>query len=231
MKYTLKRMLSGRSVENMKMLDLFNGGGSVCSVFRERGWDVVTLDIDSSNNPDICADIMDVNPLLMQDKYGHFDFIWASPPCECFSVASIGKHWHKGGIPKTEKAQQAKCILRKTKELIEVLSPPFWLIENPRGMMRKMDILILAPRVTVTYCQYGDDRMKPTDLFGVMPDNWTPKQPCKNGAPCHTPAPRGSRTGTQGRKTYLDRSAIPKQLVKEVATSIEEKLLLKEGAK
>ena len=39
--------------------------------------------------------------------------------------------------------------------------------------------------------------MKPTDLFGNVPWLFIPKL-CKNGDPCHTPAPRGSTTGTQG---------------------------------
>ena len=55
------------------------------------------------------------------------------------------------------------------------------------------------PRYTVTYCQYGDNRMKPTDIWTNHP---CPKfkPPCKNGDPCHVSAPRGSQTGTQGLK-------------------------------
>ena len=48
-------------------------------------------------------------------------------------------------------------------------------------------------RYTVTYCQYGDKRMKPTDIWTNYP-NPQFKKPCKNGDKCHTPAPRGSKT-------------------------------------
>ena len=41
----------------------------------------------------------------------------------------------------------------------------YWIIENPRGKLRKLEIVKDLPRTTVTYCQYGDIRMKPTDLW------------------------------------------------------------------
>jgi len=64
------------------------------------------------------------------------------------------------------------------------------------------------PRYTITYCQYGDTRMKPTDIFTNYP-NPNFKKPCHNGDKCHVSAPRGSRTGTQGIKLTIDRSRIP----------------------
>lgn len=70
-------------------------------------------------------------------------------------------------------------------------------------------------------CQYGDERMKPTDLWTSHP-NPKFKPPCKNGDPCHIAAPRGSQTGTQGIKTYKDRSRIPEQLCNHVANICEE---------
>lgn len=63
---------------------------------------------------------------------------------------------------------------------------------------------------TITYCQYGDNRMKPTDIFTNYPDpNFKP--PCHNGDSCHQSAPRGSATGTQGIKGSKERSKIPDQ--------------------
>ena len=54
--------------------------------------------------------------------------------------------------------------------LIKELDPTYYFIENPRGKMRKMDCLQEFPRYTVTYCQYGDIRMKPTDLWTNHPN-------------------------------------------------------------
>ena len=63
-------------------------------------------------------------------------------------------------------------------------------------------------RYTITYCQYGDIRMKPTDIWTNHPNpNFKPV--CRNGDSCHQSAPRGSRTGTQGLKDHVERSRIP----------------------
>lgn len=74
-----------------------------------------------------------------------------------------------------------------------------------------MDFMQGMPRYTVTYCQYGDKRMKPTDIWTNYPEpNFKPA--CKNGSPCHEKAPRGSRSGMQGLKDWQHRSQIPDEL-------------------
>ena len=83
------------------------------------------------------------------------------------------------------------------------------------------DKLGLRPiRHTVTYCQYGEDRMKPTDIWSNA-TWWNPRKPCKNGMPCHTAAPRGSRTGTQGIEDSRDRARIPLELFHELFTQLK----------
>ena len=57
-------------------------------------------------------------------------------------------------------------------------------------------------RITVMYCQYGDKRMKPTDIWTNI-TNWEGKR-CKNRNLDHESAPRGAKTGTQGLKTAKD---------------------------
>ena len=203
----------------MKILDLFAGLKSVAKEFEKAGHEVITLDLESRFNCIITADILDVTVEGLS-LYGPFDFIWASPPCEAFSVASIGCHWTGGKgayIPKTKKAILNQRIVAHTIELIKGLKPKYgWVMENPRGVLRKLDVIKGLPKVTVTYCQYGDDRMKPTDLWGCFPIGWTPKPMCKNGDKCHEAAPRGSRTGTQGRKNAAERARIPGELIKSL---------------
>jgi hypothetical protein len=58
--------------------------------------------------------------------------------------------------------------------------------------------------------------MKPTDIWTNHPDPQF-KPPCKNGAPCHEAAPRGSQTGTAGIKDKLMRAKIPAELCKHIA--------------
>ena len=64
-------------------------------------------------------------------------------------------------------------------------------------------------------------RMKPTDIWTNHPDPKF-KPACKNGAPCHVPAPRGSQTGTQGIKGARDRSLIPEELCDHIVEICEE---------
>ena len=109
-----------------------------------------------------------------------------------------------------------RCL--HTLELIRDLNPPHWIIENPVGLMRKMHWVQWIPRFTVTYCQYGDSRMKPTDLFGYPPRSWWPKR-CENGDTCHDPSPRGSNTGTQAL-SRIDRAKIPYALTMELHQAI-----------
>lgn len=87
--------------------------------------------------------------------------------------------------------------------------------------MRKMDCMQDLPCHTVTYCQYGDTRMKPTDIWTNHP-NPQFKPICKNGDSCHVSAPRGSRTGTQGLKDARERSVIPPLLCKHIVHICEE---------
>ena len=110
------------------------------------------------------------------------------------------------------------AIVNKTKEIITALQPKHFVIENPRGKLRKLNLLDDYTLDTVTYCQYGDTRMKPTDLWHNL--DWTPRPMCKNGMPCHVAAPRGSVTGTQGLKGNYERSKVPYELCKEILENI-----------
>jgi len=212
------------------VLDLFAGTGSSTQAFADRGHKVVRVELDPQHEAELHADVSRLLTTQVFDLCGgEPDFIWASPPCTCFSVASIGHYWERGETsvrPKHPDALAAQELVLATLELIRNLVPHFWLMENPRGMLRKMPFMAQYPRTTVTYCQYGDTRMKPTDLWGRMPWGWRPRPACKNGAPCHTPAPRGSRTGTQGIVGSVDRSRVPYELSLEICTQIEAALCL-----
>ena len=89
------------------------------------------------------------------------------------------------------------------------------------GGLRKMSFMKDLPRYTVTYCQYGDQRQKPTDIWTNHP-NPEFKPPCKRGSSCHIAAPRGRKTGTQGLKTSMERATIPEQLCEHIVDICEE---------
>lgn len=207
----------------MIIYDFFSGTGSSTQAFEDAGHTVITFELDPEFKATENVDVMLLRAEDLVAKYGRPDFIWASPPCTSFSVASISHHWISGGKnpePRTEEARLSQELVRHTLALIKDLNPSKgWLMENPRGMLRKLSVVENLPRRTVTYCQYGDKRMKPTDLWGVVP-NWTPRPACKNGDTCHISAPRGARTGTQGIKGAKDRSRVPYELGKEILDAI-----------
>ena len=157
--------------------------------------------------------------------FGHPDVIWASPDCTTFSVAAISHHRRKnpetGNLdPISDYAKFCDKVDQHVLDLIRELNPTYYFIENPRGGMRKMTWMQDIPRYTVTYCQYGDTRMKPTDIWTNHP-NPKFKPPCHNGDSCHTPAPRGSKTGTQGIKGSVERSIIPAELCNHIVDICE----------
>lgn len=220
----------------MRLLELFAGSRSVGKVAEAMGMKVFSMDIQPFQDIDHVGDILDVRPA---DIPWTPDIIWASPPCTFFSVASIGHHWTPDHQPKTENAKLGVKIVEKTLGLIRHFSdrnPDLkWFMENPRGKLRKLKGVSFLPMATVTYCSYGDTRMKPTDIWSnhiksvFCPDGWEPRSMCWNGNTLchHEPAPRGSKTGTQGIDGAYDRSKIPMPLVSEIlnaAMPIKEKV-------
>ena len=202
------------------VFDFFAGTGSSTRAFEEAGDTVVSFDNDARFDVTETVDVSFLSADELVAKYGRPDFVWASPPCTAFSVASIGRHWVSSRVPRTDQARAAMDLVAVTRRLVEGLEPRFgFVIENPRGMLRKLDVLADLPRFTVTYCQYGDDRMKPTDLWSTV-EGWLPRPPCRNGGGCHVSAPRGSRTGTQGLDDAVLRSMVPFGLGVEIRSVI-----------
>ena len=203
----------------MKVLELFAGSRSIGKMAERMKWECFSSDINAFDGIDYVVDILDFDVGRVPFKP---DIIWASPPCTSFSVASIGRHWYmdERGNPqaRTESAEFGKQLVMKTIEVINHFDPEFWFIENPRGMLRKMDFMRNLMRTSVSYCQYGDDRMKPTDIWTNNPF-WLPRAMCKQGDACHVSAPRGSQTGTQGLANAYERSKIPTLLCHDILKS------------
>ena len=211
----------------MKVLELFAGSRSFSKVSEEFNYKTYTTDIEPFERIDQVCNIFKFDIDKMVNEVGKPDIIWASPPCTTFSVASISTHWTGGKrayIPKTKEAEMGIQIIEETIQIIDMLKPKYFYIENPRGLLRKMPIITQENyiRNTIWYCQYGDTRAKPTDIW-TNNYNWKPKPVCKNGNPdCHHErAPRGSRTGTQGLKDNYERSKVPYNLCKEIIENIE----------
>lgn len=210
----------------MKILELFAGSRSVGKIGDSRGHQVCSVDIEAFEDIDIVIDILE----LKRDMIPFVpDMIWASPPCTYFSVASIGHHWNENNTPKTEEAIHGLEILRKTLDVFTWFPNSVFYMENPCGKMRR--IVKGIDRRKLTYCSYGDFRMKPTDLWSnnfkdiFNPNGFEPLAPCFAGNDkCHhEAAPRGSKTGTQGQVGNYERSKIPEALCLEIIKQTEKK--------
>lgn len=202
----------------MKILELFAWSRSIGKICDELWYECYSSDIEQFWDIHYVVDILefDIDKLPFKP-----DVIWASPPCTWFSVAALWHHWTWGKwayIPKTDTAKLGIALLEKTLSIIKEINPKYWFIENPRWMMRKQKCLEWLLRHTVTYCQYWDTRMKPTDIR-TNNTNWKPKPACKNWDTCHMSAPRGSKTWTQWLKWAYERNIVPYELCKEVILS------------
>lgn len=210
----------------MIVLELFSGTRSIGKAFEERGHKVFSVDYEESfeaaSHADIaCFGVSDALSLCG----GKPDVIWASPDCTTYSVAALSRHRRKDPatgwlMPISDYAKICDAVNQHLIRLIAELSPHFWFIENPRGGLRKMPWMQDLPRYTITYCQYGFKYMKPTDIWTNHPDPRF-KPPCKRGAPCHEPSPRGSNTGLQSKRSHVARAVIPPELCRHIVEICE----------
>ena len=215
-------------MKKLKVLELFAGTRSIGRTFEENGHEVFSVEWDKKfEDIDLYEDVLKVTAKDILEKFGRPDVIWASPDCTTYSVAAISKHRKRnpqtGNLdPITEYATFCDTVNNHVLDLIKELNPTYYFIENPRGAMRKMNWMQNIPRYTVTYCQYGERRMKPTDIWTNHPDPQF-KPPCKNGDKCHDAAPRGSKTGTQALKNAVEKARIPAELCQHVVEICESK--------
>lgn len=180
------------------------------------------------------------------------DIIWASPPCTAFSTAGKGskKKTEEGKVerprwlyapegtrfpfwgprwPNDETAREGCALVLTSFALVDKLKPRFFFIENPQGGLQTMRFMEKRVRddaldaVTVTYCAYGERRMKPTRIVGRFPPSWRPRPRCYNGDACHESATRGSKSGTQGLAKD-DRGRLPAQLMRDIWAACERDL-------
>ena len=63
-----------------RLLDLFSGTGSVGDVFRQKGYDVISVVIDEAFKPTIVADLISWEYKHLWPE-GYFTVIASSPPC------------------------------------------------------------------------------------------------------------------------------------------------------
>jgi hypothetical protein len=227
------------------MLDLFAGLGGWSAPFRASGWRVVTLDNDPRFGCDLTMDVRDFDAAAFVREHGRPTFVASSPPCETFSTLAFQRgHFRMTGrkpnatyAPATDAGRLALDLVVKSRAMLAILQPAFFVVENPRALLRQL-YPANDERRTVWYCHLGHALAgrpvaKPTDLWGGFPPGLVLPDACHNqrdGHPLdcccrdHVSAPRGSRTGTQGPESAAERAKVPFQLATRFLVAIERAL-------
>ncbi len=211
----------------MNIVEFFAGDRSIGKEAEKQGHNVFSIDWENYDNIDLIADVEFMN---INDVPFIPDVVWGSPDCTTYSIAAISTHRNKDRSPKSNYAEKCDRVNKRFISMIDhwlKINPEliFW-IENPRGILRHMPFMKRFERYTVWYCQYGDDRAKPTDIW-TNSKTWNPRPMCRNykydkegniiNKHCHhQSARRGAKTGTQGRKGSFERSKIPQELCDEI---------------
>ena len=163
----------------MRVLELFSGTHSVGKVCKEKGWEVISLDLKDA---DINQNILDWNYTIY--PVGHFDMIWASPPCDTFSHLRgswLGRKLkcHNGAVCTHELLQKdideiGLPILRKAEEIIEYFKPKYYFIENPQtGKMK--NYMNHHNHYDVDYCMYSNFGYQKRTRIWTNLQNYEPK--------------------------------------------------------
>ncbi len=174
------------------LLELFAGTHSVSRALRRsriaRDFEIRLLSVDREQkfSPTIVADVNSwrykdaIDEFLRGAKRRDMVAIWASPPCQEFSLA-------KNGRPRDLEAgtRTVKSALRIIK-YVEANFPArsFWFVENPVGLLQYQAFMQKYNRYlnATCYCKFGFPIKKPTSIWSNVEDLALPM--CNSQTPC-----------------------------------------------
>lgn len=128
----------------MKIVDLFSGFGGASEAFaQDDAWEILRIE----NNPLLASvehtrsmDIFEFRNWLLEQKYryGPFsvDVVWASPPCHEFSLAYSAPRAQADREGRGEEYEPYMGFLDVAMEIIEIIQPKYWIIENVKGAIK-----------------------------------------------------------------------------------------------
>lgn len=154
------------------ILSLFDYTGHWCDPYVEAGYDVVQIDIRRGQ----CIFEHVLPHAVEWHLHGiKIHGLLAAVPCTEF--ASSGARWwaSKVGMPSLyqgkclefdDRLEEARAMVYMVLEVVELLQPEWWVIENPRGRIRKEVPAIGQARHVFQPWWYGDPYTKETFLYG-----------------------------------------------------------------
>lgn len=212
-----------------KGVEIFSGSGTITKALNNAGLVSKTIDIRKRKGvcePDLRMDVMDLSARHIYDllETKQVFFMWLSPPCDIWSLASGGYHLDDRFNPKTDKAKEHLKILKKSLALVREIKPVYFFVENPRGKLRHyppmIDFLVKNGGMTkeLTLSSYGFPTTKPTNIFTNAYDlNFKELDAFGRGAKCDN---------NFDNLTKAKRQAIPVQLANEIADYLANKYFI-----
>ena len=121
-------------------LDLFCGGGGAAIGLWQAGFDTI-VGIDIKPHPNYPFDFVQADVLHLPVDILDFDFIWASPPCQLFSLAS--------GLSESAKKDRHPNLIPYTRCLLSI--HPWTCIENVPTAPIRPDVVLTGPSVGLPF--------------------------------------------------------------------------------
>ena len=145
------------------IISVFDLTGHWSQPWQDAGYDVVRLDLQTGDD---IRDFMDAPVEWLEEKVpnilGRVDGMLIAVPCTDFTNSGSG-HWkHKDPDGRTE---LSKDLVFASLNLVELVDPRFWALENPTGRIAELTGLPPA-RLIFNPNAYGDPYTKQTQLWG-----------------------------------------------------------------
>lgn len=187
----------GRTADTMKTdlkaIDLFCGAGGASMGLHRAGFEVTGVDVHPQPRYPFAFRQGDA---LAADLTG-FDFVWASPPCQAYTKASLSQRNAGKVYPDLMAATRAKLVASGLK----------FIIENTPGAPMRVDVVLCGSMFGLRLIRHRWFELNPQLMVLQMPCAHHPN-PCvvvghgttswaraKNGGKCHTIAENRAAMG------------------------------------
>jgi len=156
------------------MLDLYAGLGGASEAFMNcPGWNVLRVDNNPllSGVPNIV--IMDINNFTPIGHSEKIELIWASPPCTDFSGGFSSPKSKASRTIGLQNYNPDMSLLEKAIEMIDIMKPKYWVIENVAGSIRYFEPYLGEPRQIIgPYVLWGNFPMIDLDPSLIIPKKY-----------------------------------------------------------